>query len=104
MLEDPSMSPASWKGNLMDKVHILNYEVEEFPPQKENSPELLEIKSESSDQLAPVLPSIHYKYQGIGFKLVLCLNNTEIATKFDNTRFFVLQNVVTNKVLARSAE
>jgi hypothetical protein len=34
MLEDPSMSPASWKGNLMDKVHILNYEVEEFPPRK----------------------------------------------------------------------
>jgi hypothetical protein len=34
MLEAPSLSPESWKGNVMDKVHIFNNDVEEFTPRK----------------------------------------------------------------------
>jgi hypothetical protein len=104
MLEAPSLSPESWKGNVMDKVHILNNYVKEFTPQKENSPERWKIKSESSDLSAPVLLSIHYKYHAIVFRPVHCPNNTrEDYNKVWQYRVFVPQNVVTNKVLARSA-
>jgi hypothetical protein len=81
MLEAPSLSTESLKGNIIDQVHTLNKnDIEEFIPPWINSPKRWEIKSEccdlSPDLSALVLPSIHYKCYASGFRPVCCLNNT----------------------------